>query len=68
MTITDLTDTNFIFSCKPTEYFYDLWDYQFDATIGDETYYHDLNTAEIIQLRTNCKRILEVTNHIQGGN
>jgi hypothetical protein len=64
----DLTDTDFKFSCYFAGDGVDYWDYDFCAENYDEKHFRTMSQYEIEQLRDNCKRILQATDLIHGGN
>lgn len=67
MTFGDLTDTQYVFTCDFLGDAFESYPYDFCARVHDEKHYRSLNQKEIDQLRNNCKRILQVTNALQGG-
>lgn len=58
MTLTDLCDTKFAFSCETAPLYFD---YSLTAKVHDYYYYQSLNESEVDTLRMNCKKILEAT-------
>ena len=62
MLFADLTDTSYIFNCELSD---DYWDYGFSASELGRTHYRSMTTEEVIQLRRNCRRILNATKGVQ---
>lgn len=61
MTLTDLTDTDFDFTCDFMGDGVEYFDYTLHAKVNDYDYYQSLNRCDIENLRMNCERILAAT-------
>jgi len=68
MNFADLTDTDYTFRCEPADDACEYWDYDFSVEEWDDKYMKNLSQKEVLQLRENCKRILQATHNFQGGN
>lgn len=68
MNFADLTDTSYIFQCSFSEDACEYWSYDFSVECWDDRYIRNMSRSEINQLRENCKRILQVTDKLQGCN
>jgi hypothetical protein len=64
MKFADLTDTLFSFECESSPDKCDFWDYDFYAKNANDKTIRNLSKPEIVQLRENCKRILQATDNL----
>lgn len=69
MRFVDLTDTPFNFECTPLfdhDIYGNIFGYEFAIKNSDDNYYLHMSEDEIVQLRNNCKGIIDKLSQVQG--